>query len=141
MFDGSDISIKDAARMYPKLWHWSLEYLRYLEVDAGFHDKMTYFGKKLLKTKNKKVVVLGHTHGPEIHQKNDGDPVYVNAGFNCTDFPALSRSENPRHMTFVEVEVMDNNQLKVSLKQINYNSDPSAATISDFDGSPKLVDI
>ena len=90
--------------------------------DVDFEDSLLHFAKIL--GESHRVVVMGHTHAPEdeidtpryIHPF--GKSLYVNCGFNCPSKPDMFRSQNPKHPTFVELEIDD--QAKVCTAKVRY---------------------
>lgn len=79
------------------------------EVD--FDDSLLHFAKVL--GESSKVVVMGHTHAPDDeidypwYIKALGESLYVNCGFNCPSRPDMAQPANPKHPTFVELEIDD----------------------------------
>lgn len=90
------------------------------EVD--FDDSLLHFAKIL--GESYKVVVMGHTHAPEdeidtpryIHPFEKS--LYVDCGFNCPSKPDMFRPGNPKHPTFVELEVDE--QAKLCTAKVRY---------------------
>lgn len=90
------------------------------EVD--FDDSLLHFAKIL--GESHKVVVMGHTHvpGDEIdypwYIKPLGESLYVNCGFNCPSKPDMFRPDNPKHPTFVELELDEEH--KACIAKVRY---------------------
>ena len=67
---------------------------------------------------------MGHTHAPkdEIdypwYIKQLGESLYVNCGFNCPSKPDMARPKNPKHPTFVELEIDD--AAKACIAKVRY---------------------
>lgn len=89
---------------------------------VDFDDSLLHFAKIL--GESHKVVVMGHTHAPEderdtpryIHPFEKS--LYVNCGFNCPSKPDMFRPDNPKHPTFVELEV--DAEAKVCTAKVRY---------------------
>lgn len=90
--------------------------------DVDYDDSLVHFADGL--GIHHKVVVMGHTHAPKDKKEESGwiidrgTYLYINCGFNCPSKPDMANPANPKHPTFVELEIDD--AAKVCVAKVRY---------------------
>ncbi len=74
--------------------------------DCDMNDKLGHFAGIL--GEKHRVVIMGHTHDPSEQLGTrlfTPEFAYANSGFGCPSLPDLARPQQPKHVTFVELEL------------------------------------
>ncbi|MCA9626704.1 MAG: hypothetical protein H6718_03290 [Polyangiaceae bacterium] len=74
--------------------------------DCDLNDRLGHFASIL--GEEHRVVIMGHTHDPaeQLGTKLfSAEFAYANSGSGCPSLPDLARAQNPKHVTFVELEL------------------------------------
>ncbi|MGE3674541.1 MAG: hypothetical protein AB7K71_33025, partial [Polyangiaceae bacterium] len=78
--------------------------------DCDMNDRLGHFASIL--GEEHRVVIMGHTHDPAEQLGTrlfSPEFAYANSGFGCPSLPDLERAQNPKHVTFVELDLDANN--------------------------------
>ncbi|WP_428606623.1 metallophosphoesterase [Sedimenticola sp.] len=82
--------------------------------DPDVDNNLAPYAKEIAQSSLSKIVVMGHTHVPldgksalqELKTESGSNFIYANSGFNCPSVPDMNNTANPKHPTFIEIEVL-----------------------------------
>lgn len=96
------ITIKEISKKYSGLfdrWVEKFGYRYAIHAIMGEMDSLDWFADRLCKTKDFKVVILGHTHSAMLDEDKlfvKGNRIYANSGYWCTDEPSFVEVDKPK---------------------------------------------
>jgi UDP-2,3-diacylglucosamine pyrophosphatase LpxH len=116
LYDGSTQTAPQAAELFSKLSITNEEDFHAMVNDAT-NTLSTPAAK--LRQAGHKVVIMGHTHVPELMKSGIADTrgIYANSGFNCPDQPGMK--DGKLFPTFIEVE-KNGSGCSVHLQKVDY---------------------